>query len=426
MTGRPTADPTTANLPDTGSPSEAAGPAPDVGTPPAFPLPRTCPFAPPPDYARLRDGQPAFQVRLPTGALAWVVSRYADVRALLADPQVSADARHPSFPAMGVGERETAARNRPFIRTDPPDHTRIRRMLQAEFTARRVRDMVPGLTAFAESLVDEMIATGPPVDLVSVFANRMSTATVLNLMGVPTDNLEFFRDVTRISGGRGSTAEEAQAALGNMFRMFNELIDRRLTEPGEDLLSRLVVNHLATGAVNRQELMSTIGITIVAGRETTTSMIALGTAVLLENPDLVTALRADPALLGPTVEELLRLLSVADSIPLRVATADLDVGGVRVPAGDGLILLLAGANHDPGVFPDPERFDPHRTNRHHVAFGFGIHQCIGASLARAELEISYEVLLRRLPDLRLVVPVAELELRNDSATFGVEAMPVAW
>ncbi|MDT5028357.1 MAG: hypothetical protein QOE61_4783, partial [Micromonosporaceae bacterium] len=310
-------------------------------TPPSFPLPRECPFAPPARYAELRDKQPASQVTIPTGKHPWVITRYADVRSLLADPRVSSDIRHPNFPAMGAGEQEAGAKARPFIRTDPPDHTRHRRMLQAEFTLKRVRDMRPAIQAAADRLIDEMIAAGPSADLVSAYANAISTTTVLKLFGAPTDDLGFFRDVTRVSGGRGSSAEEVGAALSSMFRVLDELITAREREPGDDLLSKLVINHLRLGAVTRQELLSTVGITIVAGRETTTSMIALGTLMLLEHPDRLDELRTDPTLMPPAVEELLRVLSVADSIPLRVASEDIDVGDTRIPAGDGIIALLA-------------------------------------------------------------------------------------
>ncbi|MEV7230822.1 MULTISPECIES: cytochrome P450 [Polymorphospora] len=395
-------------------------------TPPAFPVPRECPFGPPDRYTGLRATEPVSRVTLPTGKQPWIVTRYADVRALLSDPRASADIRHPNFPAMGVGEQEAGAKSRPFIRTDPPEHTRYRRMLQAEFTVKRIRDMRPAIQHTVDNLIDAMIAAGPPVDLVSVFANAVSTTTVLGLFGAPTDDLEFFRDVTRISGGRNSSAEEVTAALGSMFRMLDELISAREREPGDDLLSKLVVNHLNTGVVTRHELLSTIGITIVAGRETTTSMIALGTLQLLRHPDNLAKLRARPELMPAAVEELLRLLSVADSIPLRVATEDIDVDGTPIGAGDGIIALLAAANHDPEVFAEPHRFDIERPNRHHVAFGYGIHQCIGQNLARLELEIALGTLIRRLPTLRLADTFEELEFKHDAATFGIEAMPVAW
>jgi cytochrome P450 len=178
--------------------------------------------------------------------------------------------------------------------------------------------------------------------------------------------------------------------------------------------------------VTRQELLSTVGITIVAGRETTTSMIALGTLMLLEHPDRLDELRTDPTLMPPAVEELLRVLSVADSIPLRVASEDIDVGDTRIPAGDGIIALLAAADHDPEVFADPQRLDFARPNSHHVAFGYGLHQCIGQNLARLELEVAIGTLIRRLPGLRLAARLDELEYKHDAATFGLETLPVAW
>jgi len=395
-------------------------------TPPAFPLPRECPFGPPARYAELRDKEPVSQVTIPTGKQPWILTRYADVRALLADPRVSSDIRHPGFPAMGVGEQEAGARSRPFIRTDPPEHTRYRRMLQAEFTVKRIRDMRPAIQSTADRLTDQMIAAGPPVDLVAAYANAISTTTVLSLFGAPTDDLEFFRDVTRVSGGRASSAEEVTAALGSMFRVLDDLISARDRDPGDDLLSKLVVNHLRPGAVTRHEMLSAIGITIVAGRETTTSMIALGTLMLLHHPDRLADLRADPGLMPAAVEELLRVLSVADSIPLRVATEDIAVGDTRIPAGAGIIALLAAANHDPEVFPDPRSLDFTRADNHHVAFGFGLHQCIGQNLARLELDVAIGTLIRRLPGLRSAVALEDLEFKHDAATFGIETLPVTW
>jgi cytochrome P450 len=299
-------------------------------------------------------------------------------------------------------------------------------MLLPEFTVRRIRAMRPAVQAIVDELLDSMLATEAPVDFVPVYANAVSTSVICELLGIPRENLEFFRDVTRISGSRSSTAEQVSEALGGLFGLIADLVAQRQEQPGDDLLSRLVVDHLQSGDVTLPELLSTVGITINAGRETSTNMIALSTLLLLERPDLMEELRADPALMPAAVDELLRVMSIADSIPLRVAAEDIEISGRVVPADDGVIGLLAGANHDPEQFPDPGRVDFRRPENHHVAFGYGVHQCIGQHLARLELEVALETLMRRVPTLRLAVPYEEVELKHGSATFGIERMPVAW
>ncbi|WP_277212241.1 cytochrome P450 [Isoptericola croceus] len=390
-----------------------------------FPMPRTCPFAPPDDYARLREQDPAPHVEIPGGRPARLLTRYDDVRRFLADRTTSADARDEALPALGVGEREAAAKSRPFIRTDPPDHTRQRRILQAQFTVRRVARMADGIRGRADRLVAEMRPRGR-ADVVTDYANIVSTSTVLGLMGLPDDDPDFFREITRISGGRHSTEAEVTAALGTLFATLDEHITLRSQEPGDDLLSALVQNHLLTGEVTRHELLSTLGITIIAGRETTTSMIALSTWKLLQDPAARAVAEAGDDRMKGLVEELLRLLSVADSIPIRVAGADHDVDGATAPIreGDGVIALLAAANHDPATFSDPDRLIPDRTPNHHLAFGFGIHQCIGQHLARLELQIALHSLFSGLPGLTLASD--DVALNNDAATFGIEELPVRW
>jgi cytochrome P450 len=254
----------------------------------------------------------------------------------------------------------------------------------------------------------------------------MSTSVICVLIGIPAENLEFFRDVTRVSGSRTSSQDEVMAALGKLFGLISELIARRREEPGDDLLSQLVTDHLVPGHITHQELLSVIGITINGGRVSSTSMIALSTLKLLQQPDLAAELRADPALLPAAVEEFLRVTSISDALTARVATADIELPGGTIPAGDGVIGLLAAANHDPDVFPDPERIDFRRADNRHLAFGHGPHQCIGQNVARLEVEIALETLLRRVPTLRLAVPYEEIEFMPDAHTFGVERMPVAW
>ncbi|MBF8174584.1 cytochrome P450 [Streptomyces olivaceus] len=391
-----------------------------------FPIRRGCPFAAPEEYATLRTEDPVARVILPTKREAWAVSRYDDVRELLSDPRVSADIRRPNFPALGEGEQEAGARFRPFIRTDAPEHTRYRRMLLPVFTVRRVRAMRPAVQARVDEILDGMLAAGGPTDFVSAYANAVSTSVICELLGIPRENLEFFRDVTRVSGSRTSTAEQVAEALGGLFGLLAELIAERREEPRDDLISKLVTDHLLPGHVTTDQLLSTLGITINAGRETTTSMIALSTLLLLDRPELTAELRRDASLMPAAVDELLRVLSVADSIPLRVAAEDIELSGRTVPADDGVIALLAGANHDPEQFDDPEKVDFHRTDNHHVAFGYGVHQCVGQHLARLELEVALETLLRRVPTLRLAGDRDQVAFKHDSATFGLEELMVTW
>ncbi|CAL9278051.1 Vitamin D3 dihydroxylase [Streptomyces sp. SudanB5_2050] len=391
-----------------------------------FPIRRGCPFTAPEEYAAMRTDDPVARVTLPTGREAWAVTRYDDVRELLSDPRVSADIRRPNFPALGEGEQEAGARFRPFIRTDAPEHTRYRRMLLPAFTVRRVRAMRPAVQARVDEILDGMLEAGGPVDLVSAYANAVSTSVICELLGIPRHNLEFFRDVTRISGSRTSTAEQVAEALGSLFGLLAELIAERREEPRDDLISKLVTDHLIPGHVTTDQLLSTLGITINAGRETTTSMIALSTLLLLDRPELLEELRRDPSLMPAAVDELLRVLSVADSIPLRVAAEDIELSGRTVPADDGVIALLAGANHDPEQFDDPGKVDFHRTDNHHVAFGYGVHQCVGQHLARLELEVALDTLVRRVPTLRLAGDRGQVVVKDDSATFGLEELMVTW
>jgi cytochrome P450 len=411
----------TASVPESPLPEQQATTAPL-----AFPMRRRCPFAPPKQYAALREEDPVARVSMPTGREVWLATRYADVRALLADPRISADIRHVNFPAFSEAEHEIGARLRPFLRTDAPDHTRYRRMLQPEFTMRKARAMRPAVQAIADGLIDDMLALPAPADFITHYANAMSTSVICVLLGIPAENLEFFRDVTRVSGSRTSTQDEVAAALGKLFGLISDLIALRREEPGEDLLSQLVTDHLVPGNITHQELLSVIGITINGGRVSSTSMIALSTLKLLQRPDLAAQLRGKPELVSRAVEEFLRVASVSDALPARVATADIELPGRTIPAGDGVFGLLAAANHDPDVFADPERIDFHRPSNRHMAFGHGPHQCIGQNVARLELEIALETLLRRVPTLRLATPYEEVEFMPDAHTFGVERMLVAW
>lgn len=388
-----------------------------------FPLRRENPFIPPTAYAAIRGDAPVRRVRLPTGAEAWILTRYEDVRALLGDPTVSSDIRRESFPAMGVGEREAGARSRPFIRTDPPRHTRFRSLFVGEFTPRRIIARRPVVEELVAGLVDGLRAGPRPADLVPQLANAVTTTVVCDLLGVPPGDVEFFRDVTRVSGARASTADEVSAALGRLFALLAELVAAKRAAPGDDLVSRLVTGPLAEEVVTEQELVSAIAMTVIAGRETTTSMICLGALYLIEHPQLRAELAARPDRWPAAVDELLRLFSVGDSLGLRVLTEERTFSGQSIPADAGVIGLLGAANHDPEVFADPTRIDLDRIGPPHLAFGHGRHSCFGATLARMEIEVALRALFASIPE---VTVAGAVEFRHESATFGVESLPVMW
>jgi cytochrome P450 len=402
----------------------------DRVTLPAFPMPRECPFSAPSAYAELREQGPAARVRLPTGRTAWVVTGYEEVRAVLADPRVSADIRRPGFPALVEGEQEAGTKTTPFIRMDPPEHSRFRRMLLAEMTVRKARRMRRDIQRIVDDRIDELLNYGPPADLVTHFAHVVSSTVMCELIGLRRGD-PLFRRVTetlgsQVFGGGGSTAQGASEGIGALGAVVEDAVRAKENDPGDDLLSRLVHERLSAGEVTRQELVTTISILIVAGWETTTNQIALSVLALLRRPELLERLRRDPAVLPQAVEELLRALSVGDSIALRTASEDIEVGGTVIPAGDGIIPLLAAADHDPAVFPDPARIDFDRTGRTHVAFSYGVHQCVGQNVARLELGVAIGTLVDRMPGLRAAEPFESIGFRHDGIAFGPERVLVTW
>ncbi|MEU6721619.1 cytochrome P450 [Nonomuraea sp. NPDC046802] len=392
----------------------------------SFPLQRQCPFAPPPEYDRLRAEEPVSKARLPTGGTAWLVTRYEDVRTVLSSPAFSADGTRPGFPTLLPGQAQLLRRP-PFIRMDPPQHSFYRRMLIQEFTVKRIKTMRPGIQATVNQLLDDLLARTPPVDLVEAFALPVSSLVICQLLGVPYDDHTFFQSRSKVGVSGQSTAEQFAAALGELRAYMDGLITRKQQEPGDDLLSKLVTEQLEpAGELRRDELLMMCLMLLNAGHETTANMISLGTVALLEHPDQLAALRENSELLPGTIEELLRYLSIADLVTTRIAAEDTELSGTRIRAGEGVIALLAAADWDPAVFPEPERLDVHRGNRHHVAFGYGVHQCLGQNLARAELEIAFATLFERIPTLRVAVPVNELPYKHGNLAYGIHELPVTW
>ncbi|MFD7102048.1 cytochrome P450 [Streptomyces celluloflavus] len=393
---------------------------------PAFPSDRTCPYQLPDGYAQLRDEQGSLRkVTLYDGRLAWVATKHETARKLLADPRLSSDRTHADFPATSPRFEGLRDRRPAFIGMDPPEHQAKRRMTISEFTVKRIKGMRTDIERIVHGFIDELLAAGPPADLVSRFALPVPSMVICRLLGVPYADHDFFQDASRRLV-QATDVASAVAARDDFEEYMDGLITKLQAEPGSGLLGSLVAEQLANGEIEREELISTALLLLVAGHETTASMTSLSVITLLEHPDQHAMLRADPALVPGAVEELLRYLAIADLAGGRIATADIEIDGQLIRAGEGVIITNSIANRDGSVFEDPDTFDVHRSARHHLAFGYGVHQCLGQNLARLELEVIITALFDRIPTLRLAVPVEQLTLRPGTTIQGVNELPVTW
>lgn len=399
-----------------------------TASPPAYPMTRECPFDPPPDLSRLAADASVTQVRIWDGSTPWLVTGYEDVRAVLADSRVSADIDKPGYPRVSAGIAARPDESKTFVNLDDPEHAAQRRALIADFTVRKMESLRPRIQALVDGLIDEMLASGPPADLVDMLALPLPSMVICEILGVPYEDREFFHAISRTIISRESTPEQSVKAFDDILAYLGDLVERKAAEPGDDVFSHLAVEQLRTGRMTRREIAPMSALLLVAGHETTASMVALGTATLLEHPEQLRGLResADPALVASAVEELLRYLSIVHVGRRRVALTDIEVGGQVIRKGEGIIAAIDVANRDGQVLPEPERLDIHRGTRQHLAFGFGVHQCLGQSLARVELQVVFGTLFRRIPTLALAAPVSELDFRPDGEVYGMGSLPVRW
>ncbi|MEV5704020.1 cytochrome P450 [Actinoallomurus sp. NPDC052274] len=390
---------------------------------PTFPMARTCPFAPPPEYARMRASAPVVRATLPNGAPVWAVTRHAEARQILSHPRISSDTGRPERPRGPDDDRPDDGF---FIDMDPPEHSRYRRMLLSELGARPVAAMRPRIQRIVDTAIDEVLATGSPADLVESFARPVPARVVCELLGVPARDHGFFESRLRMLSVMDLDPRAPQASR-DLRDHLRELIGRAEREPQDGLIGRLAARYLPTGELTVDALINVGFLLLLAGYESPANTIALGVVTLLAHPEQLAALRADPGLLPGATDELLRFHSVQDWVSFdRAAADDLEIGGVRIRAGDRLTVLAASANRDERAFEDPDEFDVRRSAHHHLAFGHGVHQCVGHNLARAELEIAYGSLLARMPTLRLATALEDLPFAYDAGLFGLHALPVAW
>jgi cytochrome P450 len=389
----------------------------------AFPAARAagCPFDPPPALRELQE--PLTRVQLWDGSTPWLVTRHADQRALLGDPRVSADITRPGYPSPAPVTGGAFS----FILMDDPEHARLRRMVTASFTIKRVEAMRPAVQKIVDDLIDAMLAGPKPADLVEAFALPMPSLVICQLLGVPYSDHDFFQANSTVMINRDVAPEERIAAMGRLVEYLDRLVGEKLANPGDDLLSGLT-ERITAGELSRSDAAQMGVLMLIAGHETTANMIALGTLALLEHPAELARLRAtdDPKVVAAAVEELLRYLNITHNGRRRVAIEDIEIAGEVIRAGEGIILANDIANRDSDVFPDPDRLDIGRDARRHVAFGFGVHVCLGQPLARMELQVVYSTLYRRIPTLRLAAHLDEVPFKHDASVYGVYKLPVTW
>jgi len=390
---------------------------------PDWPMPRSCPFSPPDAYRELRE-EPPVKVAV-AGGEAWLVTQYEHVRQVLGDPaRFSSLDTNPGFPIRIQLPPEPGIMS--LVRLDGEEHAKLRRMVMSEFTVRRTRAMHADIEALIEGLLDELEAVGPGADLVERFTVRLPALVIARMLGVPQQDEFTFAEHSRTIVSSDSTPEQVYGAFVELSQYMDRLTTAKEQDPQEDLLSRLARDHVPTGELTHQQLVSLSRFLLVAGHETTAHQISLSVLSLLKDPALLAELQSDPALYKPAVEELLRYWSIAQDNQVRAAVQDVEVGGARIAKGDGVILAIPGANHDESVFPGAGTLDIQREARHHIAFGFGPHLCPGAPLARLELELCLRALFTRFPTLRLAVPDSELEFRHTGLVYGLEKLPVTW
>ncbi|MGW7531256.1 cytochrome P450 [Amycolatopsis sp. NPDC054798] len=393
-------------------------------SPAELPMPRACPFQPPEGYAALRAEGPLARARLRDGSPVWAVTGYEQARTLLAHPAVSSDVLNPRHPELSLPpgaprpDPELRRGALTFVEMDDPQHARLRRMVIPYFSVRRIRALRPHIQSTVDTLLDAVVANGPEADLMAGLAVPLPALTLCEVFGVPAADREFFAaNMTWPMHDIDQIGTSFSVLRGNLEQLLRE----KTTAPADDLLSGLA-QQVAAGALTERQALDMVFMLIVAGHETTANTLALSVLALLSHPGEAARLHADPA---AAVDELLRYATVADPL-CRVATADVEIGGRSVKAGDGIVVLLAAANRDCQSIAGAGRLDLRRRPNRHLAFGHGVHQCLGHLLARTELEVALTSLFSRLPTLRLARPADGLPVKPALSLQGVTRLPVAW
>jgi cytochrome P450 len=408
----------------TSDPTEAAA-APD------YPMERTgrCPFAPPEQVMELAATAPLSRVRIWDGSTPWLITGYEEARTLFADPRVSVDDRRSGFPHWNEHMLSLVTkRPRSVFTADAEEHTFYRRMLSKPFTFKRVEGLRPAIQKITDDAIDKILAGPQPAELVTALALPVPTEVICEMLGVPYEDHGFFQEHANAGLARYAKPEDTMKGATSLGRYLGNLVETKMENPAEDAVSD-IAERVKAGEISVKEAAQLASGLLIAGHETTANMIGIGVLALLENPEQAAIVRDtdDPKVVANAVEELLRYLSIIQNGQRRVAIEDIEIGGVTIRGGEGIIIDLSPADWDVKEFPSPDQLQVQRENaREHLAFGYGRHQCVGQQLARAELQIVFSTLLRRIPTLKLAKPLDEIPFKNDKLAYGVYELPVTW
>ena len=388
-----------------------------------LPVTRGCPFDPPQELTELARLAPITPLTYPDGSLGWLVTGHAEGQRVLVGSQFSARKELQTLPVQWGGQmKRDPAGPGEFIFMDPPEHSRYRKILAGQFTMRRMRLLTPRIEQIAESRLDEMEAAGTAADLMTAYAYPIPSLAICELVGLPYgESPALHRNVVRMFRFESTPQEVREAGLAIHGTLY-ELLRRKRAKPADDLMSDLVTG----GGLSVEEILRVASLLLIGGFDNTANMIGLGVYALLAHPEQLAAVRDRPELVEGAAEELMRWVPSLHIGPVRVALADVEIGGQLIRAGEVVTLSLPAINRDPRRFADPDTLDVTKPPGGHLAFGYGPHQCIGQQLARIEMRVAYAALLRRFPHLRLAVPADEVPMRENIVPYGPRCLPVEW
>ncbi|HUO41048.1 MAG TPA: cytochrome P450 [Mycobacterium sp.] len=385
-------------------------------------------FDPTEELRRLRESAPVHKFISQFGMTAYLVTRHHDIKEILADHERFSNRRPPGFvPPIAAAvsdEEQDRFRAGNLLGLDPPDHQRLRRMLTAEFTVRRMTQLEPRVAEIVKQHLDAMEAAGPPVELVSAFALPIPSLVICELLGVPYGDREGFQQRSARQLDFAIPMQQRLALQREGRDYMRSLVRRARCDPGDDMLGMLLRDH--GDELSEDELVGIAGLLLLAGHETKANMLALGVLALLVHPDQLAVVRDKPAMVPAAVEEMMRYLSIVQTAIPRFTTTDVEVAGTVIPAGQLVVLSLPSGNRDPEFLAAPDTLDVARGRPGHLAFGYGVHHCLGAPLARMEMRIAFPALLRRFPGLALAEPLADVHYRAFHFIYGVRSLNVTW